>query len=404
MTDEREYVRELARKIAEIAASLENQRIMQRWRDVNGMRKPDRYPVWCRPTGALWPQLLPEDSLVCKDPWLRAVEYGFKQTLVKNDIGDDTPVEDYFAVGAALEFDPPNMWGVDIGRHDSSTPDGAWAYDPPLKTADDFDKLRIPNVSYNEKNTQEALSHAHDVLGDILPVKLVCGVPINATLCSTAADLRGLGEMMMDMIAEPELMHRLMSYLRDSALNIMHQVLGMGIMTPNNIGPMQLSDPIGPAPEDGKISYKNMWVGANAQEYEQVSTAMWKEFLLDYQRPIMDQFGWAAYGCCENLTHKMEGVLTIPNLRVFVSSAWTDLDKVVELVGSNYVIMWRQKATDVVFPDDVSDIKRHLEDGLRKLKGCYVQIVLRELQTLAGHPDRLHVWTKLAKDAAERIS
>jgi hypothetical protein len=29
------------------------------------------------------------------------------------------------------------------------------------------------------------------------------------------------------------------------------------------------------------------------------------------------------------------------------------------------------------------------------------QVVLRELETLAGHPDRLHRWTRLAIEAAE---
>jgi hypothetical protein len=74
------------------------------------------------------------------------------------------------------------------------------------------------------------------------------------------------------------------------------------------------------------------------------------------------------------------------------------LDKVIERVGDRYTIMWRQKATDVVFPDDTTSIRRHLEEGLRKLKGCYAQVVLRELQTLAGHMDRLHEWTRMAKE------
>jgi hypothetical protein len=30
--------------------------------------------------------------------------------------------------------------------------------------------------------------------------------------------------------------------------------------------------------------------------------------------------------------------------------------------------------------------------------------LLRELETLAGHPDRLHVWTQFAKEAAEKYS
>jgi hypothetical protein len=50
--------------------------------------------------------------------------------------------------------------------------------------------------------------------------------------------------------------------------------------------------------------------------------------------------------------------------------------------------MWRQKASDVVFPDDVETIRNDLEQGCKQLQGFHYQIVLRELQTLSGHPDR----------------
>ena len=64
------------------------------------------------------------------------------------------------------------------------------------------------------------------------------------------------------------------------------------------------------------------------------------------------------------------------------------------------MIIWRQKASDVVFADDVGTIRRDLEDGCRQLGGFHYQSVLRELQTLSGHPDRLHQWTQFAKEAA----
>ena len=38
-------------------------------------------------------------------------------------------------------------------------------------------------------------------------------------------------------------------------------------------------------------------------------------------------------------------------------------------VGQDYVIMWRQKARDVVFPDDVETIRRDLEQGCKQLQG-----------------------------------
>jgi hypothetical protein len=399
--EQREYVRDLASRVCEIATSEENERTKKRWRDVNALRKPDRAPVYCRPIGA-WNELLPEEELRCSNPWLRSLEREFRKVLIKHDIGDDDPVEANFFVDAVIDRDPPNLWGVDIGRHQPDLKGGAWSYDPPIKSEADFEKLKFPTFSFNASKTDEALSKTNDLLGDILPVKLRCNLPFEATLCRHAADLRGLSELMMDMAVAPEFVHRIMEYLRDVVLNSFSQIEQTGLLSPNNVGPLFCSDDMGNPNSDGKLTCANLWGSGNSQEFDQVSPAMWEEFLLAYQIPILERFGLTAYGCCENLTNKIDGVLKIPNLRIFVSSAWTDLDRVIEKVGDNYTIMWRQKASEVVFPDDTDGIRRHLEDGTKRLKGCYYQIVLRELQTLAGHPKRLHEWTRIAIEAAEK--
>jgi len=67
--EQRDYVRDLARQVAEIAGSERNQRVIKRWKDVNALRKPDRAPVWCCPVGA-WSEILPDEALLCTDPWL----------------------------------------------------------------------------------------------------------------------------------------------------------------------------------------------------------------------------------------------------------------------------------------------------------------------------------------------
>ena len=56
----------------------------------------------------------------------------------------------------------------------------------------------------------------------------------------------------------------------------------------------------------------------------------------------------------------------------------------------------RASPRPVVFPDDVETIRRDLEQGCKQLQGFHYQIVLRELRTLSGHPDRLHERTRAA--------
>jgi hypothetical protein len=58
----------------------------------------------------------------------------------------------------------------------------------------------------------------------------------------------------------------------------------------------------------------------------------------------------------------------------------------------------------VVFPDDVETIRRDLEQGCKQLQGFHYQIVLRELQTLSGHPRRLHEWTQAAVEMAHKYA
>lgn len=400
---ERDVLRGLAGRVAEAAADPAQEAIRKRWRDVNGLRKPDRAPVWCRPVGC-WKELLPPESFQTTDPQARQLEEQFRKLLWKVDLGDDEIVPREFIVPAVIDVDPPNRFGVDIGKHASDADDGAWAYDPPLKTEADFDRLVEPTFRYDAEASQRNAAFMDDLLGDLLPVRLALPVPYDSAtfIGNQLAYLRGLEPIMLDMIDRPDLVHRLAGYLlrvRQAELDCWEAT---GLIEPNTDTPMLASDPLGPATQ-GPKTLANCFCAGNSQEFDQVSPPMFREFLLDYQKPIFKRFALSCYGCCENLTQKIDEVLTIPNLRIFVCGAWTDLDVLLEkLPAERYCIMWRQKASDVVFPDDDATIRGDLDEGCRKLQGRYYQIVLRELQTLAGHMDRLKVWTELGKEAAAR--
>ncbi|MHB9071441.1 MAG: hypothetical protein ACYC54_13875 [Sedimentisphaerales bacterium] len=396
-------VRELAEKVAAFATNEDNKKIIKRWQDVNELRKPDRAPVWCRPV-ACWDELLPKDTLICKNELLQKLEYNFRQILIKRDINDDTPIRKYFPVQTQYDVVPSNRWGVDIGKHMPNSKEGAWAYDPPLKTSDDFDKLVTPRFEYNDGRTAKLLELYTFILSDIISVKLVFDPGYdNATIGSAAAELRGLEQIMMDMAVNPELMHRMMGYLRDTKLKYLDTIEQDIHLTPNTDDAMLCSEHMG-ALHNGKYTLRNCWCAGNSQEFDQVSPSMWEEFCLNYQKPIFERFGRTCYGCCENLTRKIDGVLSIPNLRIFVCSAWTNLDIVLNKINNNYCIMWRQKASDVVFAETSQKLREQIERGLCKLQGQYYQIVLRELQTLAGNMDRLHIWSDIAKELATKYA
>ena len=400
---EKSLIQDLARQVAGLAAEPRMETIRRRWCDVNSLRQPDRAPVWVFISGC-WHEFIPEETLVCRDPERRAVEFALRQTLVKRDIADDTPIDPFFVVPAIYQVEPANIWGVDFNHIDSGVEGGAWAYDAPLKTEADFARLRLPAYSFDAARTAEKLERLHELIGEILPLKLVHPNLLSPVLCTDAAELRGLEQLMLDAVLEPELLHRLMAHLRDAVLRSMDIIESNQRVIPYTTDPPLYSDPIGTPAADGAFTYKNCWCHANSQEFDQVSPAMWEEFLLTYQKPILARFGHVQYGCCENLTQKIDGVLTIPNLRMFVCSAWTNLDTVLEKVSNQYVIMWRQKASEVIFADDPEQLRPGLESGARRLQGRPHQIILREIETLNGNPDRLHRWTQIARETAEKFA
>lgn len=401
--DELSYIRDLAAMTVEIAREPRMSDILRRWRDVNSGRMPDRAPVWCKPVGC-WTEMLPKESLVCSDPYLRDLEYYFRQILLKRDIDDDDPVYDYFNISAVFDVNPDPPYGFADKQHKLAEAGSAWGYEAALNSPEDFEKLCIPEYAFNADKTNAAAESARTVLDGIMKVRVTSlnGYFSPATICTPAAKLRGLEQLMMDMALEPHLVHRLMEVITQGTLNYLDAIEASGTILPNTDEPMFLSDPLRPEPADGKYTLKDCWTAGNSQEFDQVDPAMTSEFLIDYQKRIFERFGAVSYGCCENLTQKIDPVLAIPNLRVFVASAWSDLGKIVARAGDQHCIMWRHSASDVTCLETLDKVRRDTEHGVKLLKGCRYQVVLRELQSLFGREARLYDWAQMCKDIVSR--
>jgi hypothetical protein len=405
---ERNVVRELARRLAELAHSAENAHRQKLWRDVNSLRKPDRPPVICHPGGGAWAELLPSDTVICKDPYLSSLEYQFRQTLYKWELGDDTVVSPYMSVSSVMRLEGQYFWGLPIRYVSVSYKDvslTAWRYDPPIKEEADIERIIPPRYHYDEAATQESLNRMNDLLGDILPVKQTCSLPgPGAWLHGWATELRGVQQLLTDLMDRPEWVHRLMRILMEGFLGVMDQFEEMGVLTLNNTGTMACDDLPQTDFDNKHVRLCDLWGRGESQEFQGVSPAQHEEFLLQYQKPILERFGLTYYGCCEDLTNKIPLILSIPNLRKFVSSPWTDIGKLAEAVGDRYVIEWRQKATDVVFASDLMEVRKHLEIGLQQASKCCIQIVLQELETTNYNPHRLADWAALAKEVGANVA
>jgi hypothetical protein len=131
---------------------------------------------------------------------------------------------------------------------------------------------------------------------------------------------------------------------------------------------------------------------------------MHEEFLLRYQLPILEKFGLVAYGCCEDLTNKIDILRRIPNLRRIAVSPFADVAKCAEQIDRDYVISYRPSPTDMVgYGFDEDRIRSILRRDLTACRDCHVDITLKDVETVQGDPTRIHKWVDLTHQVIDEV-
>jgi len=145
-----------------------------------------------------------------------------------------------------------------------------------------------------------------------------------------------------------------------------------------------------------------LWAFMAAQEFAGVSPEMHDEFLLQYQLPILKEFGLVAYGCCEDLTHKIDMLRQIPNLRRITVSPFADVAKCAEQIGREYVLSYRPSPADMVSYDfNPERIRKILKQGLGACTKSHVDITLKDVETVQNDPHRIRNWVKIVREVTD---
>jgi hypothetical protein len=199
---DRERLRDLAKKVAQIASLPVMAERVRLWKKLN-MLKPERPMMLVFPEGS-WRELLPESALSCEGAEARQFEEWLRMRLVHHELfRDDTVIERTWNVGKAVSH---TGWGIEPKHVASADATGAFGFDPVVKELKDLKKLRLPKVLYDEKKSQQDLAFAQDLFGDILDVKLKGLTHVSFHLMGTYIHLRGLNEILLDMYENPQML------------------------------------------------------------------------------------------------------------------------------------------------------------------------------------------------------
>ena len=403
--EDREILRGLATRTAELAAHPREEEKRALWLRHNAL-EPTRPPVFCDPENG-WNEIVPSDSLRCGGPLAREWEMKLRKEIFWGEsMRDDRVIQSYFDLPhVAVESD----WGMHETKAGGAD-GGSYVWKAPLESYDLMDRLHHPVIMVDRRATDDMLSLAGDVLGDILTVRLRGKWWWTLGMTWTLVNLRGLEQIMYDTYDHPGELKRIMEFLSRGTLAKLDYLERNDLLALNNDGTYVGSGGFGwtdelPAPGfDGRtVRTIDMWGFGESQETVTFSPEMFGEFIFPYQLPVLERFGLNCYGCCEPLDRRWHFVERIPRLRRVSVSPWADPSVMAEKLGGRYIFSYKPNPAELAVPVMNED---RVRAGLRKVldiaKDCRIELIMKDNHTLGNNPENAIKWCRIAREEAER--
>ena len=402
-TQERTVLRELAQSVAEAASNPAQAQKETLWEQCNRLN-PTRPMVLLDPQNG-WGELVPETSLVCKDPFFRAIELRLRRLVFRiNHIPDDYPITRLFRVYAPVSR---SNYGVELVTTRPAEANGAYHIEPVIQNEEDFHKLRPITLSVDREKWRKETELTSDLLGDILDVQPWGIDSCRCGLSRVLVHLRGLEQLYFDMYDCPELLHKLMAFLRDQQLAEYAYYQQNKLLSPNTLsdcitgsGGLSVTSELSHA-QPNRMQSMVAW--GESQEFSSVGRQHFEEFILPYQLDVLQQFGLVDYGCCEPLDTRFDSIIqSIPNLRFVAVSPWCDRDLAAEKLGKNYVYVYKPNPSPICMASpDWDYAKKSIKETLKIAANSPTHIVMKDTSTFCNDPNRTTQWAKMAKELCE---
>ncbi len=407
--NEREYLRELAKRQLEIANLPIMKERTEEWYAHNAFE--GKRPMIIIETNTFWPDMQPEKK--CESPFARYLEDQMLRNIVQHEkIDDDCICPDFIEIPLSIGA---KEFGFDIKMSHSTDANGislGYDWEHPFEfISEALDKVKPWEFYYDPSDAASKADAANDILGDILPTKLYN----NANRWLFAPTQRmvvlfGLENWMMNIIDEPDEHHQLMQYLLDNYTSFVKWQEEQGLLTMNNG-----NDYIGAgsrgfthelkAPANGKVTCKDIWINMNSQESYSISPAHYKEFVFPYYKEFAKMFGAVYYGCCEPVHPIWKDCLeTLPNLKKVSISAWCDEEIMGEALRGQKVTFSRKPSPNflgVGHDFDEAGYRDYIKKTLNAARGCSLEFIFRDVYTLTGDQTKPGRAVKILRELIE---
>lgn len=408
---DKDVLKKLGAQIAEISQDKINDINRKNWTLLND-RQSVKPMVWINEVP--WHEMNVDEELTlrCEHPWARNLEDELRKTIYQwNHFRGDMVVDPFISCPLAIHStDFGIIEEVDIARTDADNDIYSRHFKIQIKEPEDIEKIKMPVITHYEKATEYSYQAMKDVFDGIIPVKKVGQTHIWYTPWDFLVRWWGVQEAIMDLIMRPEMVHDIYERMVQAWMVELDQFEQQNLLSLDCNNTRVGSGGYGYTTElPGKdfnpdhVLAKNMWGCANAQIFSTVSPQMHWEFAVEHDLKWLERFGLTYYGCCEPLDQKIPILRKIKNLRKISVSPWNDSKKIIDAIGSDYV-MSRKPNPAVVAMDTFSP--ELAEKEIREFMdltddSMHVELIFKDISTVRHDPRRLWEWEKIAMRTAE---
>ena len=410
---DKEIIRNLAGRTAEIAALPIQEEKRSMWRKLNGL-KPERPMVMI--DQVCWNEMNVDDelTLLCEDSTLRQWEQTLRRQLYQwKRFPVDSVVEDFFRIpkaigGHSMEHGPMDM-GVNVEQHTLSTNETSsivsHQYINQFEDIDDLKKIKMPVIWHDKAETNRLENLAGEVFDGLLKVRMDGWDPY-ISVWDVIATWMSVEDALYALIDQPEMMLALTRKMVSAYMTGLDQLEEQGLLC----APQSLIhctgawiDELPEYNESGQWATKQIWMFGLAQMLATVSPAMFDAYEIEINMPLFERFGLVYYGCCDPLDRKMDQVRRIPNLRKVSISPWASTILSAEAIGRDFVFSAKPNPTYLANFDEGA-IRSEIKETIKVCEAnhCPLELILKDISTVGNEPERLWRWAQIVMEMVQQ--
>lgn len=391
-------LKELAHEVLAVAHSREHQRRRELWVAFHALCPPRPLVHYAMYTG-VWEREIASRDMFCHTTGLpRAIEVQLRAKLWKaRNIPDDEPLLPTIWLNTPHPPGDARLWGVSLPVARTAER-GAYKPIPPLQEETDLDRLHYPPYEELSEAKRVLYEEANELTGGLLPIKFHSD-ELHYGPFEWAVRLRGMDNLLYDVIDRPEFVHRLMDFITEGMIRYHRAREAAGAVDAEASWAIHMIYDDVPPGKENLLS--GCWAYIHAQSAASLSPRMYAELVHPYNARIASLFGKVYYHGCEDLSAKAEIIKHLPNLRLFHVSPWTPVEPVVKVLGNRFALEVHSHPTKVLFEFSEQEIREELRQRHEAAKGTVHVLKLCDVETVGEHWERLKMWTEVARETAE---